>query len=126
MGLLCAVALQSGRSPPSKIQTHTEGSGRAKEILRILDADERIPHWRAELNRLSHAEHEALAGFLLNIALSRKIRRREFGTAYELLRLGYTLGLADTPAASQTAELLGRLATFAKITEGRDLALGQN
>jgi hypothetical protein len=126
MGLLCGVALQSDRTPPAKIPTQGAGNDRTKEILRILDADEKLPHWRDELESLSHAEREALAGFLFNIALCRKIRRGEFGEAHDLLRLGYALGLADTPAGSQTAELLARLATFAEITGGRGSASGEN
>jgi hypothetical protein len=126
MGLLCAVALQSERTPPAKIPTQGEGNDRAKKILQILDADEQFPHWRDKLDSLSHAEREELAGFLLSIALCRKIRRGEFAEAHDLLRLGYDLGLADTPAGSQTAELLGRLATFAKITGGRGLASAPN
>ncbi|HEX3470166.1 MAG TPA: hypothetical protein VHT28_03185, partial [Silvibacterium sp.] len=88
----------------------------AKLILRLLDGDGKRPHWRDKFNQLSGPEAEALAGFLLNVALRRRVATRNFGGLHDLLKLAYDLDLANTPAASQAAELLERLATYAKIT----------
>lgn len=117
MGLLCAAALHPERAPPAGIPARSAPPGEAvATILGFLDTDDRSPRWRHEFDRLSPREREALAGFLLNIALYRKVRRREFGAVLELLGAGYALGLADTPAASQSAEMLERLAIFERIT----------
>jgi hypothetical protein len=119
MGLLCAAALQPRRAPPSKIPRSGAAHGSAKLILRFIDADGRSAHWRDELSQLTRPERDATAGLLLNIALRRKISRREFGAVHELLKVGYSLGLSDTPASSQAAEMLERLATFANIKRAR-------
>jgi hypothetical protein len=116
MGLLCAAALHAGRAPPQRIVARAAGRGAADAILRLLDGDAAWPRWRREIDACSPAEREELAGFLLNIALYRKVRRREFGDVLELLRIGYESGLADTPVSSQCAELLERLAIFEKLT----------
>jgi hypothetical protein len=119
MGLLCAAALHPGRAPPARLPPR-RGPDRsaADAVLRFLDdaADKQSPQWRHEFEAATPAEREALAGFLLTVALHRNIGRREFGAVHGLLKLGYTLGLADTPAASQAAEMLERLATFERMT----------
>ena len=117
MGLLCAAALHPGRAPTAALPLRvTAARGAADTMLRFLDGDGRSPDWRQDLDRLQPLEREALAGFLFNIALRRKVSRREFDAVRELLGVGYALGLADMPAASQTAEMLERLATFKAIT----------
>jgi hypothetical protein len=117
MGLLCASALHAGRAPPTTLSGPAASDrGAADTILRFLDTDDRSPYWRHEVDRISPAEREALAGFLLSIALCRKISRREFRVIHELLKVGYALGLTDAPATGQAAELLERLASFERFT----------
>ena len=117
MGLLSAAALHPGRAPPRRIPRRVPSDrGTADAILRFLDSDGPKPRWRHEIDAGSPAERESLAGLLLNIALYRKIRRREFDAVLELLRIGYRSGLADAPASSQCAELLERLAVFERLT----------
>ncbi|HTC95402.1 MAG TPA: hypothetical protein VK699_18290 [Terriglobales bacterium] len=117
MGLLCATALQAGRTPPAQIPTNTAVPGGAKMILRFLDTDQRSVHWRDELEKLTEPERDAIAGLLLNIAFRRKITSGQFGALRELLEAAHALGLSGMPAASQTAEMLERLATFAEIKQ---------
>jgi hypothetical protein len=117
MGLLCCAALHPGRAPPTRLAVSSEPNrDAAGALLRMLDGDGRRPHWRQELEDVSPPEREALAGFLFDIALCRKIRSRAFADAHEMLRMGYALGLANGPAASQAAEMLERLATFDRIS----------
>ena len=111
MGLLCAAALQPGRTPPSEISDRAAASGSAGAILQFLEPDRQGAHWREEFNRLTDPERDAAAGFLLNVALRRKTVQRDFGALRKLLEVAYVLGLADTPAASQAAELLERVAS---------------
>jgi hypothetical protein len=119
MGLLCAVALQQGRTPPAQIPTSGAIAGGASQVLTFLDACDRRAHWRDELQHLSDAERDALAGLLLTIALRQNISRREFGTVRKLLEVGYAMGLADSPASGQAAEMLGRLSVYGNITRAR-------
>lgn len=116
MGLLAAAALRPGRAPPSKIPPNNALRGSASKILGYLRRDGAIPHWQHEVGRFTPSEQDSVAGMLLNIALYRMIRERRFHEAHELLSMCYSLGLADTPMASQTAELLYRLATVSKLT----------
>jgi hypothetical protein len=129
MGLLCAAALQQGRTPPSAIPTGTPRPGSAAAIVPFLNhqaqsesADGRAScepslrqsHWWDEFQRLDTLESDALAGLLLNVALRRKAVQRDFGALRDLLEAAYTARVADSPAASQAAELLERVAMLAR------------
>jgi hypothetical protein len=113
MGLLCAMALQPGRTPPRAIPSQSAIPGSARRFLEILDADGRSAHWREEFAHLTEVERDSLAGFLLNVALRRKAGQRDFSGMAKLLAEGHALGLTDTPAASQSAEMLERVAMLA-------------
>jgi hypothetical protein len=124
MGLVCAACLRPGYAPPTAIPvSNAEKPDRAGTILKALDSDGKHPHWRDDFNQLAATETDALAGFLLDIALRRRVAIRDFGGIHDLLRLAYDLDLADTPAASQAAELLQRLAAYSKIETGPDSQL---
>lgn len=123
MGLVCAAALQPGRTPPFEIPIRRGvARGTANRILEILDADGRVAHWREDFDRLTLPERESLAGFLLSIALRRKTSQHDFDSLARLLREYHRFGLTDTPDASQSAELLERLAIFAEITRQQEIA----
>lgn len=115
MGLLCAVALQPGRTPPAALPTNCTTPGCADWLLQVIDADGKKTHWREEINILDRPERDALAGFLLNVAVRRRVRTRDFTGVHELLGKAHGLGLANTPSSSQAAEMLERIATFARI-----------
>ena len=116
MGLLSATVLRPGRAPPTKIFRRGAVRGSASKILACITENDANRHWREEFDQLSGYEQDALAGLLLNIALYRKVQQREFEVVHKLLTLACDLGLANTPAATQAAELLQRLATFARLT----------
>jgi hypothetical protein len=117
MGLLCAAALCPGRAPPLQCPAQPmPQAGSADAMLRFLDGGGPKPFWQQNFERLAGAERDALAGFLLDIALTRAARRRDFAAAHALLQAGYAHGLAGTPAGSQAAEMLERLAMFSPIT----------
>lgn len=113
MGLLCAAALQRGCAPPTSISTKHGKPGSAKQILPLLDDSNKTPHWRDTFDKLDSSQADALASVLFDIALQRSAGRRDFAALDKTLRLGHTLGLTTTPAASQVAELLERVATCA-------------
>jgi hypothetical protein len=110
MGLLCAATLQPGRAPPTVIRPASATSGVGRLFLAKLDADRQRPHWREEIDQLSEPERDSLAGMFLTIGLRRSVIQRDFARLHEFLEIGSTAGLTDTPAASQAAELLARLA----------------
>jgi hypothetical protein len=93
--------------------------GSADRILAMLDADGRSAHWREEYGRLTEPERDALGSLLLNIGVRRRASQRDFAGLARLLAEGHALGLTNTPAASQGAEMLSRLAMFA---DARSLA----
>ncbi|MGI8991548.1 MAG: DUF6895 family protein [Bryobacteraceae bacterium] len=117
MGLLYAAALQPGRLPPRTIPAAVAARGGACRMLAFLDAAEPVPRWRDEFDCLQDSERDALAGFLFHAALRRKIHECRYGEANQLLRVAHELGLANTPAASQAAELLQRLAECARLVK---------
>ncbi len=116
MGLLCTMSLQPGFAPPAVLPVHDKKPGSAKRILEFIDADGKPAHWRDEFDRLTVPQADALSAFLLHIALRRKTASRDFGKLYDLLKVAHDLERADSPAASQAAELLERLAAYSRIS----------
>lgn len=110
MGLLCAAALQSGRAPPTSIRAADSIAGVSQSLRARLDTDALRPHWLAEFDRLPSTEQDGLAGMLFTIALRRSVVQRDFSRLHDVLQFGQITGLTYVPAASQAAELLGRLA----------------
>ena len=119
MGLLSAAALQTGRTPPVQIPMSRAIHGSASKILAFLDVGNDSAHWLDELHHLRDSERDAIAGLLLTIVLRLNIRLRQFGIVRKLLEVAYTLGMANSPACSQAAEMLERLSTYTQITQAR-------
>ena len=120
MGLLCSMALQPGKAPPASIPVGNHIRGAADQIARFLRTGDRAsPHWVTEFEQLSDVERDALAPLLFSIAVRRCVQARQFASVHELLAICHKLGLSDTPSASQTAELLGRLATVTAVLDDR-------
>jgi hypothetical protein len=117
MGLLCSSALQFGNALPDAPSSTIRGIGRT--ILAFLDSESPAPHWREEVERMSEEEVDALAQLLLNVALYRKVKERNYGSAWELLKHADQWGLSSCPYASQTAQLLERLAQGAPLFSPR-------
>jgi hypothetical protein len=109
MGLLCAVTLQPGNAPPKCIGAKNPVPGSASIILRFLDRNPQKRQWRTEFDKLAEKEQDALSGLLLNIALIRLVRQKQYGIVYELLSAAFQMGMSNTAMASQVAELLERL-----------------
>jgi hypothetical protein len=114
MGLVCAASLRPGHEPPATLPSDNVKPGVAKRILSLLDADGRAPHWREEFRQLTEQEADALAEFLIDIALRRKFAARDFEGIRSVLELAYDLNLTDRPGVSQAAEMLHRLATYVR------------
>jgi hypothetical protein len=117
MGLLCAVSLQAGRTPPAGASMTTSRQGSANQILQILDSDGQKPHWREEIKSLREQERDAISSLLLDIAILRAVNRRQFNKIRELLEIARRYGLSDSPCSSQAAEALQRLAVFVMLTQ---------
>jgi hypothetical protein len=122
MGLLCAVALAPCREPPRHLPFQHGAPRPAAAILPFLEDGGRRRHWQETFDRLPPMDRDALCGFLLIIALHRRVATYDFAAVAELLALAVSLDLADTPAASQAAELLGRLSVAASPGKRRDAA----
>jgi hypothetical protein len=120
MGLLCAACLQSGYAPPVAIPTGVAKAGTARQILRLLDVGGESQHWCDEFRQLTDSEADALAGFLLSMALRRRLKKRDFTGLRNVLELADRLDLAESPMASQAAEFLDRLAIYATFCAERE------
>lgn len=115
MGLLCATALQPGRTPPAEIPTAAAVPGSAERMLSLLHSSDQAAHWTEEFKKLTSLERDALAPMLLDIGLRRSVERRDFAAVATLLSVADGLGLTNRPQASQAAELLYRLAAFSEM-----------
>lgn len=121
MGLLCSMALQSAKAPPASIPVGGTIPGAAEQIEPFLPSVDRTPHWATEYQHLNRAERDALAPLLLSIAVRRCVDARQFSSVHQLLSIAQKMGLADTPFASQAAELLGRLETLSEVLEDSEV-----
>ena len=117
MGLLCVASLRPGFAPPMSVPMTASKCGSAKKILAAIDLDSPSAHWQEEFQELTAAEADSLAGFLINVGLHRRIAKRDFGGVRQLLELAWELDLANTPAASQSAQLLDRISTLSKFKQ---------
>ncbi|PWK92863.1 DUF6895 family protein [Fulvimonas soli] len=115
MGLLCAAALLPGRAPPASPPAAKPATGVAARLLAGCGDEAPPPHWREDFDRLAAPERDALAGLLLDVALHRRARRRDFAGLRALLGTAWELGLADRPVAGQAAELLQRAAVLQRL-----------
>ena len=119
MGLLCSMALQPDKTPPASIPVGNAVRGAAEQVIPFLRSGDYAPHWATQFEKLSEAERDALAPMLFSIAVRRCVEARQFASVHDLLAICHELGLADTPSASQTAELLGRLGTLSEVVANR-------
>ncbi len=113
MGLLCAAALRPGCAPGLVSSARGEAEGSAQQLLPWLRGNGMVPHWLETFGALTSRERDALAGMMFTVALQRRAAKKDFAGIEHLLRVGCSLGLADSPVASQAAELLGRVSVFA-------------
>jgi hypothetical protein len=119
MGLLCAASLQRGHEPAAELRSDKVRPALANEIIRLLDTDGRSPHCREEFWQLTEQEADALAEFLINVAIHRRFASRDFEGVHAILELAYGSDLANTPLVRQAAEMLHRLATYGRVIHGR-------
>lgn len=121
MGILCGASLRPGFAPPTTVPATKANRGAAKQLSEHLDLQAQSRHWQDVFREVTEPEADSLASFLLNVGLCRRIASRDFVGVRELLKLAYKLNLADTPAASQAAEMLERISTLSEITHDRML-----
>ncbi|HEV2396937.1 MAG TPA: hypothetical protein VGS27_08355 [Candidatus Sulfotelmatobacter sp.] len=122
MGLLCAASLRDGHAPPSRIPTGCSKRGAASHILGLLDLNGQAPHWYEEFQLLSEPEADALAGFLVNVLLRRRLTRRDFDGVRAVLQTVCDVELDGGAAVRQAAEMLQRLATYAQVKANLQLS----
>jgi hypothetical protein len=105
-GFLCAAALRPGCSPrpTTRRPAGVDGVG---DVLLGLDPDCTSPLWRRARN-MSVNQREAVAPMLVDALLRRAASAGRFATIQEALRVALATGLADAPAAQQSAALLRR------------------
>jgi hypothetical protein len=108
MGMLCALALRPGNSPPREISGLLISAELVDELLRMIP--EVDTPWRRTFRRLQPSEQRALGPFLLDMALLSRGRINDFAAMHRLLGLAARHGLANAPLCSQSAELLQRMA----------------
>jgi len=115
MGLLCSAALLPGCAPPARIPVAGAIPDAASRILNHLSVDTLSIHWCEVFRLLDNRERDALAGFLLEVALFRCVKKHDFESLHRVLEAGYLCGLVSSPVASQAAEMLQRLTALNRI-----------
>ncbi|MDX2269520.1 MAG: hypothetical protein NW208_15565 [Bryobacter sp.] len=119
-GFVWSAALMPGACPPENIPVAPAGlTGAAHALLQHLDAEARQAIWFQEFQVLDPEQQDSLAGLLLDIALLRKLKQKDYpGLALLFLEAG-RLQLPHSPLAAQAAHLLNRLQVFNEILAQR-------
>lgn len=115
MGLLCSASLRVGKAPFKNIPASGIRKGSAAKLFYFFEHDDTfIPHWVHNFKALDEEQQDALSGLLLNMLLIRNVHRQQYDKVFQLLNLGYVMGIANTILAVQTAELLDRLSSLSE------------
>jgi hypothetical protein len=107
MGLLCAVILATGHCPPRVIPRRRARAGAA---VAIAHGGEPTRQWQLDFAQLSPRQQDALAPWLLTMAIQRAARETDFARIQQLLEIGVRYGIVAGPAPRQAAHLLRRAA----------------
>ena len=111
MGMLCALAVGPGRSPPHAIAGPLAPATLVETLLGVIPVAD--TPWQITFRKLRLVEQRALAPTLLHFALLAKISRHDLSGTAELLEIAAQHDIADTPVCAQAAQLLQRVATCA-------------
>jgi hypothetical protein len=116
MGILCAVALQAGRSPRADIASGTKSTA-ARTMISSLMEEGAPRHWHKPFASLAAVEQETLSPFLLAMRLHRAVARRDFVAVGTLLKIAHSEGISGDPACGQAAALLHRMSELARTVD---------
>jgi hypothetical protein len=119
-GLLCAVSLRPRRAPPVQMIGPPFNARLLDRLIDRIECDQ--GHWQAEFMKLNRSEQDALGPFLLDIVIAQKCRKRDYAAVSELLVMADKYQSARSALCSQAAELLERLAAYARTTQPRLVA----
>jgi hypothetical protein len=117
MGLLCAVALREGRTPPARLPGPTVDKVLIDELWSFIDADQ--GHWQPVFAALPQSGRLTLAPLLLDIALVQKLRTRNYEAVNQLLGIADRCGMDQSPLSVQALEMLDRLVMFSRSADMR-------
>lgn len=115
MGLLCSASLQSGMALLPNISTDKPTPKIPGKILEFLRAGDLKPHWLTDFDSLTENEKYALADLLINIALYRGARQKQYATLFELVQIAYEEKIGSRALVTQSAELLERLSELVSV-----------
>jgi hypothetical protein len=115
MGLACSTLLRCapGIAPPQLLAPGHRDF--AANLLAALRSDTRHRQWMADAAGLAPPSLAALAPFLLDVALVRAVRVLDFAGARQHLADAVAAGIALSPLALQTAQMLARIAASADV-----------
>jgi hypothetical protein len=109
MGLLCSSALHSEKHPKASLSTVDVPTEFTSGLLHILKREARTPQWLRYAETLPENSRNACAGFFLDVALRRHMRKTEFREAFELITEATGFGIEVSRLFVQAAEMLNRL-----------------
>ena len=115
MGLLCAVSLREGRTPPARLAGPDFERELVDRLFTFVDADQ--GHWQPVFAALPEPERLTLAPLLLDLALLQKLRKRDYDSVNALLQLAAANDLELSPLAIQATEQLERLVAFSATVD---------
>lgn len=113
MGMICAVALREGHSPPATVPHRKANPALVAQILEHTVTDQ--GHWQPEFAKLSDRQKAAVVPFVLDLAIAQTYRKHDYERLAGLLSIAHENGLADSPMCAQAAEILQRLAVCTEV-----------
>lgn len=114
MGMLCALSLRPGHAGDAEVRSELVPPS---VIGRLLDA---IPvadtPWQRTFRNLDPCDQQALAPFLLDVALLDSTRKHDFGRAAGLLETASNCDVGSTVVCTQVRELMDRVCGLAGVS----------
>jgi hypothetical protein len=116
MGLVCATALHARHLPPRDVHPVAESGGTVDIIVRLLGNQSHEPRWWSAFFQLDARRREALAEFVLSIALRRARASHDLELIREGLRVALHCDLVDGSSVRQAVALLRRATMLGQMS----------
>lgn len=107
MGVLCAVSLRPGATPPSAIVGPRFDNACISALFPYVGMEQ--GHWQDLFASLPEEEQRMLVPFVLDIAIVQNYRRHNYQALQEILTLLPQYGIPAYPICQQVAEFLARI-----------------
>lgn len=114
MGMLCALSLRPGRACDTEVRRELVPLSVMERLLDTIPVAD--TPWQRTFRNLDPCDQQALAPFLLDVALLDSTRSHDFGKAAGLLETAASCNIDSTVVCAQVRELIDRVCRLADVS----------